>query len=240
MVRQVLERLREHNITANKPKCVFNVHLIEFYGHEFSNKGVTVTNSKISAILNAGPPETVSELRSLLGMAQYVCRFIPNYSDIVAPLQKLTHKAQKWQWTSEQENAFKILKDRLLEAHTLSYYAMKLQTELIMDASPVGLEAILTQATNEGEIRVVAYASRRSTGAESRYSQTEREALAVVWASEHFHLYLFGTEYKVITDNMPLLGIMNNPISKPTRQIIYHGILTSLQKKITNHGLIYK
>ena len=106
-----------------------------------------------------------------------------------------------------------------MEAHTLSYYDMKLQTELIVDASPVDLGAISTQTTNEGEIRVVAYASRRLTGAESRYSQTEREALAVVWASEHFHLYLFGTEYKVITDHMPLLGIINNPISKPTARL---------------------
>ena len=96
---------------------------------------------------------------------------------------------------------------------------MKLQTELIVDSSPVGLGAILTQTTNEGEICVVAYASKRLIGAESRYSHTEREALAVVWASEHFYLYLFGTEYKVITAHMLLLAMMNNPISKPTASL---------------------
>ena len=110
------------------------------------------------------------------------------------------------------------MKNSLAKAHTLSYYNMKLPTELVVDANPIGLGAIVTQKTETG-IDVIAYASRRLTDPEARYSQTEREALAVVWASEHFNLYLFGAEYTVVTDHKPLEGLMNNQQSKPTTRL---------------------
>ena len=95
---------------------------------------------------------------------------------------------------------------------------MKLPTELVVDASPIGLDAILTQKTETG-IKVIAYASRRLTDPEARYSQTEREALPIVWASERFNLYLFGAEYTVVTDHKPLEALMSNPQSKSTARL---------------------
>ena len=91
---------------------------------------------------------------------------------------------------------------------------MKLH-ELVVDARPIGLGAMVTQKTETG-INVIVYASRRLTDPETRYSRTQREALAVVWASEHFDLYLYGAEYTVVTDHKPLEFLLNNPRSKPT------------------------
>lgn len=70
----------------------------------------------------------------------------------------------------------------------MKYFNPSLETELIVDASPVGLGAILTQLTADGGMNIIAYASRSLTDCESRYSQTEREALAVIWGVGHFHL----------------------------------------------------
>ena len=152
-------------------------------------------------------------------MAQYVARFIPGYSNIVAPLQSLTHRDQSWQWQDVHQKAFLSLKEALSNTRTLKYFSMDLVTELIVDASPVGLAAILTQKIDDNQVSVVEYASRRLTDPETRYSQTEKEALAVVWACEHFHIYLYGAQFKVVSDHKPLEGIMNNPLSKPTSRL---------------------
>ena len=91
--------------------------------------------------------------------------------------------------------------------------------KLIVDASPVGLGAILTQVTADGGTNTVAYASRSLTDCKSLYSQTEREALAVVWGTECFHLYLCGSSFQIITDHKPLEAIFNNPTCKVTARL---------------------
>ena len=100
----------------------------------------------------------------------------------------------------------------------MNYYDPKKKIELITDASPVGLSGILTQ-----ENKVVAYASRALTDTESRYSQTEREALAIVWACEHFDIYLRGSpHFTVLTDHKPLERIWQK--SKPPLRIERWGL----------------
>ena len=77
----------------------------------------------------------------------------------------------------------------------------------MVDASPVGLAALLVQ-----EKRVVVYGSRALSDVETRYSQTEREALAVVWACEHFDIFINGApQFTVISDHKPLETIWKKP-----------------------------
>ena len=87
----------------------------------------------------------------------------------------------------------------------MSYSDPRKQTEIIVDASPVGLSGLLTQ-----EDKVRRYASRALSDVEGRYFQTEREMLTVVWAAEHFHLYVYGAQFSIITDHKPLTGIFSN------------------------------
>ena len=100
----------------------------------------------------------------------------------------------------------------------MAYFNPTKHTELIVDASPVGLEAVLPQKTANSDepMHVVAYASRTLTDVERRYSQTEREALAIVWGCEHHHLYLYGAPFTLVTDHQPLETIFSNPSSKPS------------------------
>ena len=81
-----------------------------------------------------------------------------------------------------------MLKRALQEAPVLAYFDTEKETELIVDASPVGIAGLLAQCDRQGEACVIAYGSRSLTPVEQRYSQTESEALAVVWGCEHFHL----------------------------------------------------
>ena len=104
---------------------------------------------------------------------------------------------------SGAKQAFTELKSRLSNAQTLAYFDRSAPTQVIADAGPVGLGAVLVQWQNN-EWRVVYYASRSLTDVERRYSQTEREALSLVWACERFHVYLGGMEFTLVTDHKPL------------------------------------
>ena len=96
---------------------------------------------------------------------------------------------------------------------------MSESTEIVADAIPIGLGAIVTQKDENGDSHVIAYGSRSLTQTEQRYSQTEREALAVACGCEHYHLYCYGKPVTVYTDHKPLTSIFSNPLSRPKPRI---------------------
>ena len=101
----LMHRLQDNGLTLNKDKCEFNKRRIEFFGLIFSEDGVSPDPQKVEALKNATPPQTASEISSLLGMAQYSSRFIPNLATITQPLRELTRKGVKFQWTQERDTA---------------------------------------------------------------------------------------------------------------------------------------
>ena len=124
-------------------------------------------------------------------MAAYCSKFIPNFSTLSEPLRKLTVRNAKFCWKKREQNAFDNIKSALTSNTVMAYFDQTKQTELITDASPWGLSAILAQkTTTHDDCRVVAYASRSLSEIERKYSQTEREALAIVWAMERLQIYL--------------------------------------------------
>ena len=165
---------------------------------------------KVDAIHKAKPPQDSSEVNSLLGMAQYVSRFIPDYATITTPLRLLTRQDTPWKWEQEEQRALDKLKEALVGDHVMSYFDPRKKTEIIVDASPTGLGGLLVQ-----EGKVLGYASRALSDVESRYSQTEREMLAVVWGVEHFHLYVYGAQFSVITDHKPSLAFSRTTSKLP-------------------------
>jgi hypothetical protein len=133
-------------------------------------------------------------------MTNYSVRFIPDYATICEPLRRLTKQDREWKWGIQQEQAFKRLKTELSSDTVITYYNQKSEISILVDASPVGLGTTMAQ-----EGKAVAYASRALTDIESRYSQTEREALAIVWACEHFDMYIRGAPcVNIVTDHKPL------------------------------------
>lgn len=210
----VLRRLHDKGLTLNRNKCEFNKNRLEFFGYIFGQDGLSADPKKCETIKNTQPPTNISEVRSFLAMTNYVSRFIPHYSTITEPLRRLTKKNVQWQWTHDQANAFQTLKDTLSSDTIMTYFNPNKQTEIITDASPVGISAIMLQ-----ENRVISYASKALTDVEKRYSQTEKENYAIVWAVEHFHIYLFGHKFTLITDAKALENIYNNPKSKPPARL---------------------
>lgn len=162
-------------------------------------------------------PNTVEEVRSFLGLVTYVGKFITNLATVNEPLRKLTKKDVAFEWGEDQQNAFANLKEQLSNPTTLGYYKLSDRTQLYADASPVGLGAVLVQFDGT-EPRYIPYASKSLSDTEKRYCQTEKEALALVWAVERFHFYLFGRSFELITDHKALEVIFSSK-SKPCARI---------------------
>ena len=203
-LKSLLQRLSEKGLTLNRDKCEFGQNKIKFYGFVFSEEGFSPDPEKVEAIKNVERPKNQAEVRSFLGMTNYVSRFIDNYSTLTEPLRRLTRQDTGFVWTEEQAKSFNLLKESLVSDAVMTYFDPSKPSELWVDASPVGVSGILIQNN-----KIVSYGSRALSPTEQRYSQTEREALACVWGCEHFHLYLFGKEFTLITDHAPLESIMN-------------------------------
>jgi hypothetical protein len=169
-------------------------------GHTLSKDGVKPGDSKIKTVQEFQRPTTPAEVRSFLGLVNFCAKYIPNFATIAEPLRKLTRKEIKGNWSSEQQDAFEKLKQSLISAEVMSYYNQYAETNIIVDASPYGLGAILTQKQISSEFRPVAYASRTLTPVERRYSHTEHEALGVYWGINRFHVYLYGMKFDVFTE----------------------------------------
>ena len=213
----VLAKCEEKGLKLNPKKCIFSVNKILFAGHELSAEGINPDKKKVQSIQNIPAPKNLSELKSFLGIINYVNRYIPNYSSVAEPLRRLTKKGVEFKWDIDQQQSFESLKELLTNAETMAYYNPKAETKIIVDASPTGLGAILTQKQQNGDWRPVSYGSRALTDVESRYSQTEREALAVLWACLHYHYYIFNREFTICTDHKPLLKLLSNKSSPPPR-----------------------
>lgn len=152
----VLSRLQDRGLTLNGEKCKFNVPKIKFFGYIISAAGVRPTDQTVAAIRNARKPNNASEVRSFLGLVNYCSRFIPNFSTLAAPLRQLTCKSVPWTWTDLHQNAFERLQHVLTSDLVTAHFDPSAPTQLRVDASPVGLGAILTQ-TQDGQTKPVAY-----------------------------------------------------------------------------------
>lgn len=195
----------------------------EFLGHELSEEGIKPLGKYIKVIQTSRCPTTVEEVQSFLGLVNFVGKWMPNLTTLTEPFRKLLRlklnkstNIRKY-WTTEQNAVFQSLKEELSRIKMLGYYNPEAKTQVIADASPVGLGAVLIQTSSKGP-RVIAYGNKSLTNCEKRYCQTEKEALALVWAVEHFKIYLFGREFELISDHKPLETVFEKK-SKPCAKI---------------------
>ena len=214
----LFERLKMKGLTVNESKCEFGVSHLEFLGHEIDSTGVCPSKKKVQAAQNFRLPKEVGEVRSFLGLIMYMNRFLPNVAEVSAPLRKLIQKQGKgvdFHMGPDAIEAFEKLKQLAVEHVKLAYFDPQCPTQLVCDAGPVGLGAVLLQ-TQGGRQVVIAFGNRSLSDVEIRYSQNEKEALALVWGCEHFRDYLVGTKFTLITDHQSLVTIYGDKAQKPT------------------------
>lgn len=216
-LRGVLKVFQERGVFLNSAKCIYGATEVEFLGHILSRDGIQPSYNKIETLKNFRSPKNIDEVRSFLGLINYLGRFIPNLADKTYSLRQLLRKDSKFGWSDTLEDDFQNLKLAIADIKSLAYFDVKRPTRLIADASPVALGAVLIQFKDEVPYPI-AYAHKSLTETEKRYCQTEKEALALVWAVEKFSIYLLATEFELETDHKPLEAIFT-PRSKPCARI---------------------
>ena len=155
-LRLVLQMLRDHQLFAKFTKCEFWLPEVRFLGHVISGDGIAVDPAKVEAVLDWEQPASVTEIRSFLGLAGYYRKFIQDFSRIATPLTHLTKKGVQFVWSSQCQEAFDCLKQKLTTAPVLMIPSSEQYFAVYTDASLMGLGGVLMQTQ-----RVVAYASRQ-------------------------------------------------------------------------------
>jgi hypothetical protein len=186
-LRIVLMRLREHQLYAKFSKCMFWLEEIQFLGHVLSAKGIAVDPSKVKDILEWKSPTSLHQVRSFLGLADYDHRFIPDFSKIVKPITGLLKNDDKFDWSSNCNEAFEQLKVLLTTAPVLAQPDIEKPFDVYCDASGSGLGFVLMQ---EGQ--VIDYASRQLRWHEEHHPTHDLELVAVVHALKIWRHYLLG------------------------------------------------
>lgn len=215
---RVLQILRDRNMRINEQKSVFSVTEVEFLGYCVADKGIRPTDDRVKAILGLQAPTSVSELRSLLGLINFVGRFVPNLSALTFHMRQLLTKDSPFEWNKVHEEELGKIKSILGNVESLGYFDPADDTQLVTDASPYGLGAILIQIKN-GIPRTISCISRSLAVHEKKYCQTEKECLAIIWAMEKLFVYLYGIKFTLITDCKPLEYLFNRVQSKPSARI---------------------
>ena len=205
-LKTVFERFRNANLKLKPKKCVLFQTEVLFLGHKVTAEGITTDPSKVESVKTWPQPTSLSELRSFLGLVGYYRRFIPDFSEIAAPLTRLTQKFSKFVWSPQCTESFEKLKELLVSAPILTFPQGDGVFVLDTDASLEGVGAVLSQI-QDGEERVISFASRKLSRTQRNYCTTYRELLAVVMFVKQFHHYMWGRPFVVRTDHSSLLWL---------------------------------
>ena len=206
----VFERLRAANLKLKPEKCRIFQRKVCFLGSVISEHGVQPDEKKVQAVADWPVPRNLTEVRGFVALASYYRRHIAHFADIARPLHELTRKGRSFHWTERQQEAFEKLKRCLISAPLLAPPIDAGKYVLDTDASDQALGAVLQQEQN-GELRVVAYASRALHPPERSYSTTRKELLAIVYGLKYFRQFLLGTRFDLRTDHAALTFLLRTP-----------------------------
>ena len=216
-LREILERLRKHNLKIEPDKCEFLKTELQYLGHVVTTQGVKPDPLKVEAITKFPHPKSPTDVKSFLGLVGYYRKFIPKFSGIAKPLNELLKKDVPFHWSENQEKAFNELKEILISEPLLQYPDFTKSFVLTTDASGFAVGAILSQGPINHD-KPIAYASRTLNSAEQNYSVIEKELTAIVWACKHFRPYLLGRPFIIVTDHKPLVWMFN--IKEPSSRLL--------------------
>ncbi|GJV42826.1 reverse transcriptase domain-containing protein [Tanacetum coccineum] len=206
---KMLKRCEDTNLSLNWEKSHFMVKEGIVLGHKISKSGLEVDRAKVEVIAKLPHPTSVKGVRSFLGHAGFYRRFIQDFSKIARPMTHLLEKETPFFFSEECIDSFNTLKRKLTEAPILIAPDWDLPFELMCDASDFAIGAVLGQRKNK-HFQPIHYASKTMNEAQTHYTTTEKELLAVVYAFEKFRSYLVMSKSIVYTDHSKSLVLITN------------------------------
>ena len=210
----LLQTARENNVKLNFEKLQYKQTQVDFFGETYTTDGRKPSSDKVQAITNMPQPANKKELQSFIGMVNYLTKFTPRLSELAECLRDLIRINVPFQWGPEHTEAFTSIKQEIIQVPVLKYYDPKKPTVLQTDASAKGLGACLLQCEHP-----VYFRSKALTDSQKGYVAIELEALAVSWAMEKFHHFLYATKFVLETDQKPLETILAKSLNAATPRL---------------------
>ena len=186
----LLETDRKSNIHLNYDKLAYKKTEVEFFGETYTTDGCKPAQSKVSAIVEMPPPTSKKQVQSFIGMVNYLSKFSARLSELAEPIRELCKDKVTFNWGQEHQAAFKQMKHEIVRAPILAYYNPKKETVLQTDAGVKGFGACLLQ-----DQKPVYFTSKALTETHHGYVAIEIESLAVAWAIEKFHHFLYTSHF---------------------------------------------
>ncbi|UYV70101.1 K02A2.6-like [Cordylochernes scorpioides] len=230
LLSKVFDKLRQYNMKLKLSKCIFGRTEVKYLGHIISHNQLKPDPGKVKSIQDFPRPDTVKKVRQFMGLANYYRKFVKDFSKISFPLVRLTRKNQPFIWNEEVEESFAKLKMALSTKPVLAIYNPDYPSKVYTDASKYGIGAILTQIGPDNEEHVIAYYSKTLQPHQENYSAYEMECLAVIQATDHFHVYIENQPFEIITDHAALQWLFTMKKPKPK----YFRWILSLSSKSCN------
>lgn len=205
-VLQVLKKLQEAGLQLDIDKCEFEQKKVKYLGYIVdSEKGICVDPEKVEAIKAWEPPSTVRGVRGFVGFANYYREFIPKFSDIAHPLTNLTRKDVQYCWGDTEQGAFERMKQLLISAPVLTPFDPERETRVQPDSSGYSIGGELSQLTEDGKWKPVAFYSKKCLPAEANYPIHDKELLAIVRCLEQWRSMLQSVqEFTILSDHKNL------------------------------------
>jgi len=201
--------LSKSGLTINVSKSKFCVQEVKYLGYVIGKGTLKIDKEKVSAITEFPSPKSTKQLRRFLGMAGWYRRFIDNFASLTGPLTNLLKKSKGFNWNAEAQDAFEKLKANLAKAPILASPDYSRPFLLQCDASKIGVGAVLAQVDQDNNEVPIAFFSKKLNKAQSNYSVTEQECLAVILSLKKFRPYIEGQAFTIITDHASLKWLMS-------------------------------
>ena len=196
-LRSPFVKLREADLKLKEVKCNFLKKHIQYFGHIISGKGITPVPEKLESIQKMPPPKSPKEVKQFLGLIGYHHKFVLRFSDLAQPLNALTRKDVRFEWTPICQESFEMLKTSLMKEPILTYPDPSLPYVLFTDASKYAWVHVLTQEKThdiEGkEVKIlhpITYMSCLFRGSQMNWACLTKEAYAIYMLIKKLAYYL--------------------------------------------------
>ena len=223
----LLQTARRCNVKLNYEKLQYKCTEVNFYGKTYATDGHKPAQSKITAIVKMPSPSSKKEVQSFISMINYLSKFSPRLTELAEPIRKLTKEKVPVNWGPKHQESFTMLKNEIVRAPVLAYYNPWKETILQTDGSTKGLGACLLQ--NE---KPIYFTSKALTETQRGYVAIEIESLAVAWAVEKFHHFLYGCHFILETDQKLLEAILSRSLNQASPRL-QHILIRTLPYNFT-------
>jgi hypothetical protein len=212
-VKAAIQKLTEVKLILNPDKCHFAQSCVYLLGFCISDKGVSLDRRKVANVKDWPVPQTGHDIQKFLGVVNYLRKHIPKVSQLTAPLDALRNAGDLTNiWKKEHKRCFDNIRHAISSVPVLRYPDLSQPFCVATDASNDGIRAVLYQVI-QNEICHIAFIARALSKSERNYSTTKRELLAVIFALNKFHQYIWGNHFTLYTDHKALVYLHTQKIA---------------------------